>query len=208
MSRKVFKLSNFGGADANPKQYVTTLDEDIINIFRWIQISRTRSIALKHNDFKLTNTDAATVGTTPTIDVTLLNATGDLASMYVHMPKDWDKDNDITIDLTWSLVSTEVNNDTLSLTCDYVAIKKETTGAGLGKTNTSITTTVDATTAFGLAVGDIYTSTFTLSRNDSNNGFIFADKTIGIAFEVHMTNVTEVASIHLVGGSLNYTSLY
>jgi len=209
MVQKVFKGSNFTDfLQPRFEQYIRTLDNDVRNIFRWIQIERTRSIALKHEDFKKTGTDAATIGLTPTADVTLLNATGDLLSVYIHMPGDWDKQNDITIDIVWSLVIAEANTDTLSVTCDYVSVQKETTSSGIGKNSTQVTATVDATTAFGLAIGDIYTTTFTLDKDDATNGWSDGDKTIGLVFEVKMTNVTQVASIHFVGGQLNYIASY
>ena len=209
MSRKVFKISNYTGFDQGSiKEYVRTLDDDIRKLFRWVHISRERSIQLPFQGFRRTNSTDGTVGTTPTIDVTLLNATTELLSMYVHMPKDWDKDTDIDIELAWSLAQGETTADTLSLTCDYVMTKKETTGEGLAATSDTTTTTVDATTAFGVAQGDIYTTTFTLDKDDANNGWAFGDKTVGIGFEVHMTNITEVVDINFVGGTLNYTALY
>ena len=93
-------------------------------------------------------------------------------------------------------------------TLDYTTVSKETTQEGIATTSSAATTTVDATTAFGLTVGDIYTSEFTLDRNDTNNGFSSTGKVVGFALEIHMTNVDEIASIHLAGGTLDYTALY
>ena len=211
MPRKEFKLSNFVGFDeSNIKHYIRDVDGDIKSIFRFIQIKRTRSIVLTADDFRAGATPPTdtTIGTTPTMAADQYNATGELSSIYIHMPKDWDKDSDCTFDLAVSLRANETTADELSWTLDYVAAKKNTTAAGLAKTSSSTTNATTVTTANGLATGDMYVSSFTLSKTDTNNGFGFGDKVIGFGLEFHLTNVTEVADIDVVGGALNYTSLY
>ena len=169
-----------------------------------------RSIILTIDDYRKGSTgpsDAPT-GDTPTIPLLLFNATNELLSLHVVMPTNWDKDQDCTLDFVWSLASNQTNNDVLSVTVDYVAIQKETTGAGIAKTSTQLTPTLTVTTANGLATGDIYTMAATLAAADGSNGFTGGDKTTGFYFEFHLTNLTGVADIHFVGGCINYKCKY
>ena len=168
-----------------------------------------KSIPIAEEQFRkgATAPTDATVGTTPTTQVLLFDATNELASFFEEMPHDWNKDEHVSLELTWSLVSNETNGDTLSITIDYVAIQQNTTGAGLAKTSTQLTPTLDVSTGNGLAAGDIYIMHIELATDDSDNGFAFGDNTIGFSFEIHLTNLDEVASIHLVGGSIDYTAL-
>lgn len=169
-----------------------------------------RSVILTLDDFRKGTTAPtdATIGTTPTIPVLLFDATNELLSFHVVMPIDWDKTKDVSFDLIFSLVNTETDADTLSITIDYTTIFKNTTGAGVAKTSTQLTPTVDVTTANGLAIGDIYTMSATLAAADANNGFIRGDKSVGFCAEFHMTNIDEVEDIHFLGGCVNYTPLY
>ena len=174
----------------------------------------TRSIILTIDDFRkgVTAPTDVTVpsggGGTPTIAALQLNATGEITSCHVVMPIDWDKSGDCTVDLVWSLRATETNNDVLSVTIDYVAIQKNTTGAGIAKTSTQLTPTVTVTTANGLAVGDIYTMAATLAAADGSNGFAADDDTVGFCFEFHLTNTTGVADVDCISGCINYEALY
>ncbi len=212
MSRKVFKVSNFLGFEKESllKKYVSTLDEDIKKLFQWVHISRKRSVILTLDDFRkgATGPTDTTIGTTPTIPALQFNATGELLSAHVVMPVDWDKENNCTLDLVFSLRAIEVNNDELSITVDYTVPKKLVTAAGVAKTSTQLTPTLDVTTANGLAVGDIYVISTTLDRNDTNNGFAFGDTALGFCIEFHLTNTDEIADIDFIAGCINYTALY
>lgn len=170
----------------------------------------TRSVILTIDDFRkgATGPTDDTVGNTPTIPTLQFNATGELCSAHVIMPADWDKSKDCTFDLVFSLRETETNDDVLSLTVDYTAIKKNTTGAGITKTSTQLTPTVTVTTANGLAVGDVYVITATLSAADGSNGFSAGDATAGFGFEFHLTNTTGVADVDLISGCINYEAKY
>ena len=170
----------------------------------------TRSVILTVDDFRkgVTAPTDTTIGATPVIGALQHNATNELTSCHVVMPADWDKTVNATLDMVCSLRATEDNNDVLSCTIDYVSIKKNTTGAGVAKTSTQLTPTVTVTTANGLAVGDIYVMSATLSESDSNNGFDSGDDTIGFCFEFHLTNTTGVGDIDLVSGCINYGALY
>jgi len=169
-----------------------------------------RSVILTLDDFRKGTTAPtdATIGSTPTIPVLLFDATNELLSFHVVMPIDWDKTKDCTMDLVFSLVNTETDADTLSVTIDYTTIFKNTTGAGVAKTSTQLTPTIDVSTANGLAIGDIYTMSVTLAAADANNGFIRGDKSVGFCAEFHLTNIDEVTDIHFLGGCVNYIPLY
>ncbi len=170
-----------------------------------------RSVILTIDDYRKGSTGPSDViggiGTTPTIPALLFNATGELLSTHTVMPVDWDKGQNCSIDWVWSLSANESNNDVLSITCDYVAIKKETTGAGIAKTSTQLTPTTTVTTANGLAIGDIYTMSATLDKDDTNNGFNVGDKTTGLCFEFHLTNTTGVGEAHFISGCINYIAI-
>lgn len=171
---------------------------------------KTRSIILTLDDFRkgVTAPTDATAGTTPTIPVLLFNATNELLSFSTVMPANWDKSKDCSLAFILGLASAQSNNDTLDMTVDYVTIKKNTTGAGVAKTSTQLTPSIDVTTATGLAIGDVYVISMVLAAADSDNGFALDDEAIAFCAELHLTNVTEVADIHLISGCINYESLY
>lgn len=206
----------------SPSPSVVPLSGDLQNDsiwMRWFEQLRSRvegtsagvrSVILTIDDFRkgATGPSDATIGSTPTIPVLLFNATNELLSLHVVMPIDWDKNNNCSIDFIWSLSASESNDDVLSVTVDYVAVQKNTTGAGIAKTSTQLTPTVTVTTANGLAIGDIYTMGTTLAAADGNNGFARDDKTIGLCFEFHLTNTAGVGEAHFVAACINYTTLY
>jgi len=150
----------------------------------------------------------STLGTTPTIPTLYFSATNELVSGYITMHEAWDKNYDLELELFWALASAQTNGDALSLTLDYVVTKHDTTGQGPAKTSTQLTLDHTMTTAEGLAVGDMHPTIFVLPANDANNGFAAGDHSMGVGFEVHLTNVVGVADIHLLGGHLNYISLF
>jgi len=168
-----------------------------------------RSIILTIDDFRkgVTAPADATIGTTPTVPALLFNATNELLSAHVVMPINWDKNVDVSLEWVWSLSTGQTNNDVLSITIDYVTIRRNTTGAGVGKTSTQNTPTTTLITANGLAVGDIHTMSTTLSGADGNNGYSGGDNSTGFCFEFHLTNLTGVADIHFISGCINFTAL-
>lgn len=143
-----------------------------------------------------------TIGTTPTIPALLFDATNELASLYHSLPVDVDLTQDVILRLQFSLSSIEVNLDTCDFTCDYTA-PTLVTANGIAKASTSVTGQFTAVTG-RLAVGDMYTMDITFTAGDATNPLATA---IGIAFEIHLTNVTGVADIHLVDGDFIYTAL-
>jgi hypothetical protein len=146
-----------------------------------------------------------TIGTTPTIEAERFDSTTELLSVYVLLPKDMDTSQDLTLCFHWSLVSAQTDSDTLDVTCDYVAVKKNSTGDGIDKTSTQITGQTTVTTANGLAVGDVYEMAMTISAGDATNPLADA---AGLAIEFHLTNTTGVASADFLSGTLVYTALY
>jgi len=147
----------------------------------------------------------ATIGTTPTVSALLFNATNELASTYIILPLEMDKTVNFSLVLTCSLSATETNDDTLDITCDYTASIRNTTGSGVAKTSTQITSSTVVTTGNGLAIGDIYEATLAFPAADATNPTASAN---AIAIEIHLTNTDEVGEIHLLGACLNYTAKY
>ena len=170
----------------------------------------TRSVILTIDDFRkgVTEPTEATIGETPTIAALQHNAIGELTSCHVVMPADWDKTVDVTFDLVFSLRATEDNNDVLSVTVDYTTILKNTTGSGPGRTSTQLTPTVTVTTANGLAIGDVYTMSATLDKDDASNAYSGVANAIGFCFEFHLTNTTGVEDIDCISGCINYEAKY
>lgn len=149
-----------------------------------------------------------TIGTTPTVPALAFSTTTQLVTFSANMPQRWDKTKNCTLYLIWALSVAETNGDTLDITLDYVAPKKETTGAGPGKTSTQKTGQVTVTTANGLAVGDVYEMAIPILQNDASNGFSDGDKTVGFIFEFRLTNTTGVGAANLVSGRLAYEAIY
>ncbi len=170
----------------------------------------TRSVILTIDDFRkgVTAPTDTTIGTTPAIAALQHNATNELTSCHVVMPADWDKTADCSFDLVFALRATETNNDVLSVTVDYTTILKNTTGSGPGRTSSQLTPTVTVTTANGLAIGDVYTMTATLDKDDASNAYNAVANAIGFCFEFHLTNITGVADIDCISGCVNYVALY
>ena len=146
-----------------------------------------------------------TIGTTPETRVLLFDATNEVAGVYFNFPDDMDLTQDARFDIDWSLVSAETNGDELSVTMDYVVVQENTTGGGLDKTSTQVLATRAVTTANGLAINDVYILQFPIDAGDASNPFTDAT---GMSLDLHLTNVTEVASMHVFSGHLHYKSKY
>ena len=172
----------------------------------------TRAIQLNVGDFGVDviappPTRQATPGSsTPTARALLFDATNETARFSFIRPIDWDTSNaGLTVVLNGVLNVAESNNDTWDMTMDYVATQ---TGSGNGpaKTSTQITASTTVTTANGLAAGDLYQLTFTLSAGDATNPL--NSSTRQVIMEIHLTNTTGVGAINIIGGRINYTALY
>ena len=166
----------------------------------------TRSIHVSGNQFRsgATAPTDVTIGTTPTVPALHFDATNELVSVYASLPVNMDRTKDLIARLQFSLSATETDADTLDFTCDYTAVLGNSTGDGVARTSTQVTGQVTVTTANGLAIGDLYTMDITFPFADATNPLASA---IAIAFEMHLTNVTEVGEIDLLDGDLIYEAL-
>jgi hypothetical protein len=167
----------------------------------------TRSIHISGNQFRngaAAPTDVI-IGTSPEIPALHFDATGELVSAYVSLPPNMDRTKDLILRLHFSLSATETDADTLDFTCDYTAPLANSTGDGIERTSTQVTGQTTVTTANGLAIGDMYTMDITFPFGDATNPLASA---IALAFELHLTNVTEVGEIDLVDGLLIYEALH
>ncbi len=142
-----------------------------------------------------------TIGTTPTVDALQFSATNQLVSTFFPLPFNMDRTVNPELVLIWSLAATEINNDTLDLTLDYTAPIDLSTGRGIAKASTQLTDALTVTTANGLAIGDIYSQTIAFAVGDATNPLASA---IGLAIEFHLTNVTGVGTVDLIGACLGY----
>lgn len=142
-----------------------------------------------------------TIGTTPTVDALQFAATTELVSTFFALPFNMDRTIDPQLILIWSLAATETNADTLDVTLDYTAPIDLSTGDGIAKASTQLTDAVTVTTANGLAIGDIYSQTFSFANADATNPLANA---IGLAVQFHLTNTTGVGVIDLIGACLGY----
>lgn len=167
-------------------------------------VALSRSLTLQASDFGrgVTAPTDATIGTTPTVQVVLFDAILELANVNITLPVDVDPSVDMQLVLVVALSATETNGDTLDWTCDYVTNSQNTTGDGPAKTSTQITASTTVTTGNGLAIGDVYTVTLTFDSGDATNPV--DGTTTALNAEIHLTNVTGVGEIHVIGADLNY----
>ncbi len=146
-----------------------------------------------------------TIGTSPEVPALLFDAVAETASVYTSFLPDMDLSQDMTFRIQFSLVNVQVNDDQLALTIDYVVPVALVTASGPNKTSTQLTPTRNVTTGEGLAVNDVYEITGTISAGDGSNPLAGG---AGIAIEIHLTNLTGVAAIHIIDADLQYTALY
>jgi hypothetical protein len=144
---------------------------------------------------------AVTIGATPTVDALQFSTTAQLVSTFFVLPFNMDRTVDPALVLVWSLAATETNADELSVTLDYTAPLDLVTASGIAKASTQLTNNLPVTTANGLAIGDIYSQTFTFANADATNPLANA---IGLAIEFHLTNTVGVGIIDLLGACLGY----
>lgn len=156
----------------------------------------------------ISRSNLAFIGTTPAVPAAFSSTTAHYYRSNITMPLDWNKNEDVDIRYQIGPVFAETDGDEMSWTLDYIAMVKETTAKGPLKTSTQMTTDVTLTTAFGVAAGDIYDLVFTLDKDNSDNGWALGDKTVSIAFDLHLTNITDVQWVRVYGISLDYTALY
>lgn len=146
-----------------------------------------------------------TIGTSPEVPALLFDAVAETAAIMVRFSPDMDRSTDMTLRLLWSLVAGQSDTDQLDVTIDYVAVTTGTTALGPSKASTQILATQQVTTAEGLATDDVYQMDITIAAADATNPLAAAS---GIALEMHLTNLVEVAAIHLLDADLEYAALY
>ncbi len=163
-----------------------------------------RTLHLSGEQFRkgVTAPTDVTIGTTPTVPALRFAATNELVSLYHSLPDEMDRTVDLIIRAQFSLVSVQLNGDTSDWTMDYTA-PTEVTAEGIAKASTQITASFTAVTG-RLAIGDMYEMDFTLAAADATNPLGSA---IGVAFEIHLTNTTGVASIDLLDGDFIYDAV-
>ncbi len=147
------------------------------------------------------------VGTSPEVSALLFDATAETGMVLASLLPEMDLNINFTVHFLWALVNTEVNEDQLDLTLDYIVFQENVTGAGLTKTSTQILATQQVTTNGGLAIGDVYDLDVTLVFDDATNPLNVTDAA-GIVIEFHLTNLTEIAAIHLLDVDIEYTALF
>ena len=166
----------------------------------------TRSLHLAGDQFRkgATAPTDVTIGTSPRVAALRFAAANELASVYASLPANVDLSQPITLRLQWALAALETTATTLDVTCDYTRTLASVTGNGPGKASTQVTGQVTVTTGAGLAAGDVYLMDIVFAVADATNPLANA---VGIAIEIHLTNVTGVASADLLDADLIYEAL-
>ena len=165
----------------------------------------TRVVDLNGTNFRkgVTAPTDATIGATPTVPALLFDAVAELASTTLRVPDDWDSGTDPVLVFKWSLVNVQINLDTADFTLDYT-VSTLATAEGPDKTSTQLTVSTDAVTG-RLSINDVYETSFTFARADASNPIAAGDL---IHLEFHLTNVAEVAAIHLLDAAFRYEASY
>jgi hypothetical protein len=163
-----------------------------------------RAIILSTSDLGqgVTAPTEVSIGATPAVPALLFDAVAETANLNIALPFDADRSVNMQLILICALVNAETNGDTLDWTCDYVTNAQNTTGDGPDKTSSQITGSTTVTTGNGLAVADVYTVGLTFPAGDATNP-VNAAATI-LNAEIHLTNLTGVAAIHVLGACLAY----
>ncbi len=145
------------------------------------------------------------IGTSPEVPALLFDATNETASIYTSFFPDMDLSEDMRIRVQFALVNTQVNGDAVDLTFDYIVPVAGITGSGITKASTQVTASKTITTGEGLAVDDLYEVIATLPAADATNPITGGS---ALSLEMHLTNVSGVAAMHVLDADLEYTALY
>ena len=163
-----------------------------------------RQFIISANQFRKGTTAPTDVliGTTPEVFALHFDATNELVTADVMMPRDVDFSVDPKLVLVVALSTSETDADTLDLTCDYTMVKATESFA---KTSTQVTGQTTVTTANGLTAGTCYQITFSFARADANNPFDANVKSS--VFEIHLTNTDEVGEFDLISACFAYEGI-
>ena len=146
---------------------------------------------------------AAEVVSNVTTKVLLFDATAEKAHLSLKTPADLNAAFDANLILHIALVEQETDLDELDMTFDYIIPEIDTTAKGLTRAKTTVTAqTIIATPV--REIGDVYQVNFLLEQDDADNPF--AITSVAINGDIFMTNIGEVAKIHLFGAQLTYTA--
>lgn len=140
------------------------------------------------------------LGTSPTVPTLLFTLTNQVVSGTVLFPIDLDRTRNIFFILEFALATTQTAGDVLDIAADYIVVGHGS-GNGYLKTSTHVTSSVAVSAEDGLSEGDVYHVEFELQHDDADNPLL---DTEAVAFEFHMDNITDVASIHFVGACISY----
>ena len=145
-----------------------------------------------------------TLGSSPTIQALHFDATNELVTADIVITPDYVQGTDLTLGLSIALSAGEINLDTLDLTIDYVAYEPGDDMTALA--STQLTPSMTVTTAEGLGAGTQYVFTATIDAADATNPIGAA--TVGLVFEIHLTNTGGVGEFDLIDGRVAYSSAY
>lgn len=139
---------------------------------------------------------ATTIGTTPTTDALLMDATAETLRLVVDVPKGMDGATSPILRLKFALNIAEDPNDDINITVDMISVTPGTTDA-LTKTSTQYTGTTDIG-----AITAQYSTHFvdvTLTYSDATNPIAAGDQ---LTLEFHLTNLTTVGAVLFLGATL------
>lgn len=186
------------------RSYMSFMPPELVNRFRDEMFKRdsaeSASIVLPADAFRrgAIAPTVDTLGSTPTVGTQRFSATNELLSCTLYMPLTWNR-RAIVLSFLWALEDTQIAGDTfdLSLDCSFNELGP---GLGLLKANQTLTSGFTCSEEQGLAQGDLYLVDFTLNALNTT----LNPSTLGISFEIHMTNTDEVAEAHFIGGNAHY----
>lgn len=162
----------------------------------------TEQLILGVNNFRKGVTAPAdgTLGTTPTVPTILFALAAERLAAGALMPFNWDRSVDVDLILVWALAAVETNLDTLDVVVNYT-VPTLAGGAGPAKVSTQVTGQITAVTG-RLAIGDVYSMTIPLNRNDATNPYVSVG--LGFAFEFGLSNILQIGTAHFLGGCVAY----
>lgn len=144
----------------------------------------------------------SSLGTTPTVQGLLFDATDELYQLQFHVPDCWDGRSNFLVDLYIALNAGETTDDSIAFSADYIAVTKEVDA--VTKTSTAITAT-QLVVAGCQGQGCFYNVVFTLDYTDTDNPLNIEDLVI---MEIHRTNITNVAGTLLVAVDAHFTHTF
>ncbi len=165
-------------------------------------LNRQRPLVLKNFRVGVAAPKSETIGFNPSVPVWRFDNVNRLINTDIAIPRDMDVSVDPRLALQWCLVNSQVDGDETHWACDYVVCQNAIPGQGPAKTSTSTLNDLTVTTTSGLSVGDMYTTTFTLDRNDTDNPINV--NSVLVCAEFRLFSLTGVAAVDLVNSDFLY----